>query len=99
MSYKKLGSHKQSGELFQRLLRNRSDHADAIEELAKYYEHKKSDLQKATIYTERGLQHLEIIKELEIEGQNIDMQAQFIYRLNRLRRKLSSESFPGREDS
>lgn len=88
MSYKKLGSHKQSSELFQRLLRNRSDHADAIEELAKYYEHKEKNYQAALELVNRSLEHIDLHEQLGKQSPLLQKKDSLLHRKNRLQRKL-----------
>lgn len=88
MSHKKLGGHKKSSELFQRLLRNRGDHADAIEELAKYYEHKEKNYQAALELVNRSLEYIDIHEQLGRQSPLLRKKDSLIHRKNRLQRKL-----------
>jgi len=74
--------------IWMELLRAGTNVIFASEELAKYYEHRKLDLEQAKLFTERALKHLEVLNELQVMGGDLELQEQFIYRLNRIKRKL-----------
>jgi uncharacterized protein YprB with RNaseH-like and TPR domain len=91
MIHKKNGNIKQSGELFQALISTQQDHAEALEELAKYYEHKEKNYQTALEVIDRGIEYSLFLQQLGRESPLHAIRNDLIYRRNRLLRKLNKE--------
>jgi uncharacterized protein YprB with RNaseH-like and TPR domain len=85
---KRVGHWQRAEKIWLELLRSGTNVIFASEELAKYYEHRKLDFQRAKTFTERGLKHIEVLTELEALEMDMQLYEQFVYRLNRLRRKI-----------
>ncbi|OGB66167.1 MAG: hypothetical protein A2Y94_01720 [Caldithrix sp. RBG_13_44_9] len=100
MLYKRAGEYQQSSELFQQLLKIRGDHADAIEELAKYFEHKEKNYQAALELINGALEHIAVLEQLGKDSYLYQYKESFYYRRNRLeRRKFRQDSSTGKTDT
>ena len=100
MLYKRAGGYQQSSELFQQLLKIRGDHADAIEELAKYFEHKEKNYQAALELINGALEHIAVLEQLGKDSYLYQYKESFYYRRNRLeRRKFRQDSSTGKTDT
>jgi len=89
MSYKKLGQHQQSSKLFQQLLGKRRDHAEAIEELAKYYEHREKNYEAALELVNLSIENATILEQLGKYSPVAEIKESLYYRKKRLERKLA----------
>jgi tetratricopeptide (TPR) repeat protein len=97
MIYKRMGEYQRSSEFFQQLLKNQRDHAAAIEELAKYYEHKEKNYQAALELINGALEHIDVLEQLGKGSDLNDYKASFCYRRERLERRKSRQTFPDGE--
>jgi uncharacterized protein YprB with RNaseH-like and TPR domain len=89
MSYKKLGQHQQSSKFFQQLLRTRRDHTEAIEELAKYYEHREKNYEAALELVNLSIENATILEQLGKYSPVAEIKGSLYYRKKRLERKLA----------
>ncbi|MEJ2636343.1 MAG: ribonuclease H-like domain-containing protein [Calditrichia bacterium] len=90
MTYKKMGDHRKAGDLFQQLLEEQHDHPEAIEELAKYYEHKEKNYAAALELVEQGLEYIELLKQLGRNNPLIDLRESLLHRKMRLQTKMEN---------
>ena len=60
----------------------------SYEELAKYYEHREINIQKAIDYAERARDFIGIMEEIQIQEDYSALKGRFNHRLNRLNIKL-----------
>jgi uncharacterized protein YprB with RNaseH-like and TPR domain len=90
---KRSGKWEQAESIWHELIRLGKNTLFANEELAKYYEHHKTDLVQAKFYTEQALEYLDIMDELTTATADTDTdhneQSQFRHRLQRLRQKIA----------
>jgi uncharacterized protein YprB with RNaseH-like and TPR domain len=86
--FKRVGQWTRAEQIWLDLLRSGRNIIFASEELAKYYEHQKVNIEQAKIYAQRGLTYLDVINELETMESDLGLRQQFEYRLSRLERKL-----------
>lgn len=63
----------------------------ALEELAKYYEHKIKDYKKAAEYTNRALEYINVLSELDYNSYMQIKKDEFSHRANRISLKLASK--------
>jgi hypothetical protein len=75
-------------DIWQKLIENSEEILFSCEELAKYYEHRESDIKQALEYTNRALDYIRIVDEINVERAVEDIRARFEHRLNRLSNKL-----------
>jgi len=87
MLYKRAGDYQLSSDLFQKLLKIQGDHAEAIEELAKYFEHKEKNYQAALELMNGALEHIAVQEQLGKESYLNHYKASFHHRRDRLQRK------------
>ncbi|GAB4367525.1 MAG: metal-dependent exonucleaseMrfB [Calditrichia bacterium] len=92
MVHKKQGKLRESSRLIQELLSRRQDHPEAIEELAKYFEHKEKDLEAARECVLHGIQHIELMQQLGRPTPLLKIKDSLMYRLRRLERKIGQQS-------
>ena len=64
----------------------------AHEELAKYFEHQQSDFERAQSHTAKGLEYIQLLKDLGTDQLHPHIEDRFLKRLNRLFRR--SEQSP-----
>jgi uncharacterized protein YprB with RNaseH-like and TPR domain len=88
MAYKKMGDFEKSSLLFKRLLRSSKDHPEAIEELAKYYEHREKNYSAALELVEQSISHITLLEQLGKKSPLLQTKASLQYRHQRLMRKL-----------
>lgn len=86
--FKRVGQWTRAEQIWLDLLRSGRNIIFASEELAKYYEHQKVNIEQAKHYAQRGLNYLDVINELETMERDLGLRQQFEYRLSRLERKL-----------
>lgn len=91
--YKKMGDHPRAGELMRQLLQQQRDHPHAIEELAKYYEHREKNYPAALELVEQGIEYIELLEQLGKESPLLGIKDSLLYRRNRLLRKLKGKAF------
>jgi len=91
MIYKKQGDVSAAREAIQRLLELRGDHPGAIEELAKYYEHRERDYHAALEVVNQGLYYIELLEQLQRGGEILRYREAFRHRQARLMRKLERQ--------
>jgi len=89
---KRTGRWEEAVALWQELIQSGKNTLFAMEELAKFYEHRKIDIPKAKFYAERALEYLELLDELTAKDVYRSGQDQFLHRLQRLQRKMVSSS-------
>jgi hypothetical protein len=87
MLYKRTGDYQLSVDLFQQLLKIQGDHANAIEELAKYFEHQEKNYRAALELIDGALEHIYALEQLGKESYLNQYKESFHYRRNRLQRK------------
>jgi len=85
--YKRRLLWKQANDIWEYIINNYTDSLTAYEELAKYYEHKKRDFNKAAQIVNKALKNIEIKEELKGSFRYVQSRAAFEYRLQRLQRK------------
>ncbi len=89
--------HKRSGEwevavpLWEGLLQHRPFALSALEELAKYHEHIRRDLQAALGYTNRALKQLSTLEVLNPYQVDEQQKQSFLHRLKRLQTKMQKQ--------
>ncbi len=88
MIHKKSGNLESSRQLFHLLLNAQKDHAAAIEELAKYYEHHEKNYQSAVELIDRSLEYSLFLKQLGKDSTLDEIRDDLIFRRNRLVRKM-----------
>lgn len=88
MVYKKSGKIKLSRNLFHELINTQKDHAAAIQELAKYYEHREKNYQTALELIDRGIEYSLFLSQLGKHSQLNDIREDLLVRRNRLLRKI-----------
>ena len=82
------------------MLKIQGDHADAIEELAKYFEHKEKNYQAALELMNGALEHIAVLEQLGKESYLNQYKESFHYRRDRLqRKKLRQESSTEKMDT
>lgn len=91
MLYKHQRQFQQSSELFHQLLATQNDHATAIEELAKYYEHKEKNYQVALELVNRALEHINLLEQLGKESSLLAYKNSLSHRRDRLERRKHSQ--------
>ncbi len=74
-------------EIWEHIINNYKNSLTAYEELAKYYEHKKRDFNKASEIVNKALKRIEVREELKGSFKYVGTRAAFEYRLKRLQRK------------
>jgi uncharacterized protein YprB with RNaseH-like and TPR domain len=85
--YKRQGIWKRAVLLWEELLQSEQYVLFAHEELAKYFEHQQADYERALIHTSKGLEYVQLIKDLGAEQFNPDLENRFLQRLTRLFRR------------
>jgi len=75
-------------EIWQNFIDNGEEIMFSCEELAKYYEHKKKNIEKAIDYTKRAIDFFSIVEEIQVQKEIGEKKGRFEYRLNRLSIKL-----------
>lgn len=87
MLHKHRRQYQQSSELFHQLLATQKDHATAIEELAKYYEHKEKNYQAALELVNKALDHINLLEQLGKESSLLAYKNSLHHRRDRLERR------------
>ncbi|MCK4753687.1 MAG: ribonuclease H-like domain-containing protein [Calditrichia bacterium] len=78
----------QALEIWQKFIEKGEEIIFACEELAKFYEHREINIKQAIEYTNRAIDFLNIVKEIEAKEGNDDIRDRFNHRLNRLNYRL-----------
>jgi uncharacterized protein YprB with RNaseH-like and TPR domain len=91
MSYKKLGDSTAAKEHLNALLNRQVLHPLIIEELAKFYEHEDKDYTCAGEVVAKGLQYLEMTRQLEPHSELLGYLPRLRYRQQRIQRKKKAE--------
>ncbi len=65
--------------------------AEPYEELAKVYEHRIVDLQRAKKYTAKALENVRLLEQLRNDGKYAELKSSLLWRLNRIKRKLGEQ--------
>jgi uncharacterized protein YprB with RNaseH-like and TPR domain len=73
--------------LWKELLNQKEYFFFALEELAKYYEHKQGDLHQALVCTQRAIKALEVVEELNPYHPHLAFKTFFLKRMHRLIKK------------
>jgi len=74
--------------IWHKFIENSEEIIFSCEELAKYYEHRELNIRQALEYTNRALDYLRIVEEIEVDGLIEDTRERFEHRLNRLSYKM-----------
>jgi uncharacterized protein YprB with RNaseH-like and TPR domain len=88
MIHKKKGDFQSSREYFQQLLIQQKDHPDAIEELAKYYEHREKNFQAALELIDQSIEYCHFLELLGKNSPLLEKKDSLYYRRNRLQKRL-----------
>jgi uncharacterized protein YprB with RNaseH-like and TPR domain len=91
MSYKKLGDSKAAKQHLSGLLNRQVLHPSVIEELAKFYEHEDKDYACAGEVVAKGLQYLEMLRQLEPRSELLGYLPRLKHRHQRIQRKKKAE--------
>jgi tetratricopeptide (TPR) repeat protein len=92
MTYKKQGDFKNSHRYFRQLLHDQKDHPEAIEELAKYYEHREKNFMAALELVDQSIAYCQILEQLGKETPLLNMKDELQHRRNRLQKKIQKEN-------
>jgi len=87
MVYKRTGRWKEAEKIWLYIIEKSPKYIEIYEELAKYYEHHKKDIPKATDIVLRALENTDLQRELYPHISHDSQRQRLIYRLSRLRRK------------
>lgn len=98
MTHKKMGNFKKSSLLFKRLLKSSKDHPEAIEELAKYYEHREKNYSAALELVEQSIEYTTLLEQLDRESPLLQIKASLQYRHQRLLRKIQQTPTSSEDD-
>jgi tetratricopeptide (TPR) repeat protein len=79
-------------EIWQNFIENGEEIMFSCEELAKYYEHKEKNIEKAIKYTDRALEFFSIVEEIQLLGEIGEKRGGLEHRLNRLVKKLKKRT-------
>jgi hypothetical protein len=79
----------QALEIWQNFIKIGDEIMFSCEELAKYYEHKEMNIDKAIAFTNRALDFINIVEDIQADEQNKDKKSRFNHRLIRLTDKLT----------
>ncbi len=88
MTHKKTGDFQTSQRYFQKLLLHQKDHPEAIEELAKYYEHREKNFQAALELVDQSIEYCQFLEQLGKTTPLLERKESLHYRRNRLQKKL-----------
>ncbi len=88
MVHKKLGDFETSRKFMHQLLSRQKDHPRALEELAKYYEHREKDYHSALEVVNQGLEFIQLLEQLGRESPLLGSKADLLRRRNRLMKKI-----------
>ncbi len=97
MIYKKQGEVQEASRMLQRLWETRQDHPGAIEELAKYYEHREKDYQAALEVVNQALAYMDLLEQLERKANLVRFRESLQHRQQRLMRKLQRQELRNRK--
>ncbi len=86
-NYKKMGNFPEAAKIWQECIQNSQFHPVPYIELAKYFEHKKKDLEKAKNLVSKGLAEMSILQQLNLKPEWIDYKRDLYHRFTRLDRK------------
>jgi hypothetical protein len=92
LAYKKNNQPLLAKTTLERLVSQQNVHPEIIESLAKVYEHEDKDFAGALEITERGLQYLSVIKQLDPQSDMLKYLPRLKHRYRRLQRKLGLNS-------
>jgi len=76
--------------IWEKLIKSENYALQSFEEIAKYFEHKTKDIEKAKDYTIRAMEYMTVISEIEMSNITVDINRNFQHRLNRLNSKLDN---------
>jgi tetratricopeptide (TPR) repeat protein len=88
MTHKKRGEFGDSRKYFQKLLETQRDHPQALEELAKYYEHQEKNYSAALDLINQGLEYEELLSQLGKRSSLSEVKQDLHHRKRRIERKL-----------
>jgi len=88
MTHKKTGDHQASQSYFQQLLLQQKDHPEAIEGLAKYYEHQEKNFQAALELIDRSIEYCQFQEQLGKKSPLLEIKDSLHYRRKRLLKRL-----------
>lgn len=89
--HKRLGRWDDALQLWEQLTSLGNFRIEPYEEMAKYFEHRKCDFQKAEQIVHKALAKLDIVEQLRPDTQLAEFRESLTHRLNRLLRKISSQ--------
>jgi len=78
-------------EIWQKFIENGDEIMFSCEELAKYYEHREKNIERAINYTKRAIDFFSIIEEIQVQEEMGERKNRFEHRLNRLNKKLKKD--------
>jgi len=87
-NYKKRGSFPEAAKIWQKCIQNGRFHPVPYIELAKYFEHKKKDLEKAKKLAGKALAEMSVLQQLNLKPEWVDYKKDLLHRLTRLERKV-----------
>ncbi len=88
MLYKRTGDLKKSSRLMRQLLEKDRNHPEALEELAKFYEHRERNYSAALEIVEQGIQYIILLEQLERKSPLLEIKESLLHRQQRLRKKM-----------
>jgi uncharacterized protein YprB with RNaseH-like and TPR domain len=91
MTHKKRGDLNTSRDYFQQLLETQKDHPEALEELAKYYEHHEKNYPAALELINQGLAYDSLMMQLGKDSSIASIKEDLQYRRARLERKIDRD--------
>jgi hypothetical protein len=92
LAYKKNNQPLLAKTTLERLVSQQNVHPEIIESLAKMYEHEDKDFAGALEITERGLQYLSVVKQLDPQSDMLKYLPRLKHRYRRLQRKMGLNS-------
>ena len=92
MTHKKRGDLNTSRDYFQQLLETQKDHPEALEELAKYYEHHEKNYPAALDLINQGLAYDSMMTQLGKDSSIASIKDDLHYRRARLERKIDRDN-------
>lgn len=91
--HKKQQNYMAAIEYWQQTLSLAGFSVEPYEELAKVYEHRIGDLQRAKGYTTKALENVHLLQQLRNEGKYTEVKSGLLWRLNRIKRKLGEQEY------
>ncbi|MFZ0389892.1 MAG: ribonuclease H-like domain-containing protein [Calditrichia bacterium] len=92
MALKKLERFAEATEQVKQLLQQKNDHPQAVEELAKYYEHKEKDYPAALELVEQSLNFIEMLDQMDHPSPLREKRQELLHRRNRLMKRIERQA-------